>query len=68
MNFFDYFFSIQLKQEINRCELLKSQTLQRQIQLARTKIVSLWDKCFVTVEERRAFIPFTEGQFVHTAK
>ena len=55
------YFTVQLKEEISRCEELKKSMIDRLIGRVRSELLELWDKCYVTAEQRQAFLPFSEG-------
>jgi len=52
---------VQVKEEINRCEHLKRQTVEREVLKARTELTTLWDKCYISQEQRVAFSAFHDG-------
>jgi len=48
---------------MRRCEHLKLQTVEREVVKARTELTDLWDKCYVSQEQRTAFTAFFDGNF-----
>jgi len=53
----------QLKEEIRRCEHLKRQTVEREVYKARAELTELWEKCYMSQEQRTAFSAFSDGSF-----
>ncbi|XP_069481301.1 protein regulator of cytokinesis 1 isoform X1 [Ambystoma mexicanum] len=47
-----------LQAEVERLEELKRENMHHVIEAIRSELVSLWDKCFYSTEQRRAFAPF----------
>ena len=53
-----------MKEEIRRCERLKRQTVGREVHKARNELTEFWDRCYVSQEQRAAFLPFYDGIFL----
>jgi protein regulator of cytokinesis 1 len=52
-----------LNEEIQRCEELKHQNIERFIDRMRNELRELWEKCCVSEEEQAAFEPFNSSDF-----
>lgn len=51
-----------LRKEIQACELLKFQNLRRFIEGIRHELVSWWDKCFFSKDQRARFTAYNGGK------
>ncbi|KAJ1180097.1 hypothetical protein NDU88_005321 [Pleurodeles waltl] len=52
-----------LQNEVERLEVLKVENLQHFIKEIRAELISYWDKCFYSVEQRKAFSPFDDDAY-----
>lgn len=55
---------VALKSEIHACELLKFQNLRRFVEGIRTELVSWWNKCYYSKEQRTKFMAYNDGTIV----
>ncbi|CAG5117301.1 unnamed protein product [Candidula unifasciata] len=51
-----------LKGEIEACELLKLQNIRKFVDGIRSELISWWDKCYFSEEQRSGFKAFSEGE------
>ncbi|XP_072138263.1 protein regulator of cytokinesis 1b isoform X3 [Mobula birostris] len=52
-----------LQTELERLEVLKLQNMKNVIEAVRQELVSYWDKCFFSSEQRQAFAPYYEENY-----
>ncbi|XP_054588957.1 protein regulator of cytokinesis 1 isoform X2 [Nothobranchius furzeri] len=52
-----------LQSEIQRLEVLKIQSMQRIIKVIREELALLWKKCFYSLEQQEAFLPYHDDDF-----
>lgn len=61
---FYFFWSLifQLRSEVRRLEELKLLNIRSVTDAVRSEIAALWEKCFLSAEQRRAFAPYFSGE------
>ena len=53
--------TLQIKSEIERCELLKLEKMQQVIENTRKELTEWWEKCYTDEVERGLFKAFNTG-------
>lgn len=54
--------SSQLRAELSRLQELKQQNMARFINQLRRELETWWEKCYITDEEKNAFLPYLSGK------
>lgn len=54
----------QLRSEVQRLEELKLLNIRSVTDAIRSEIAALWEKCFFSAEQRQAFAPYFNGEFL----
>ena len=53
--------SLQLQEELARCESLMSANLKQVIEATRKELLEWWDKCYYSRQQREEFRPYFSG-------
>lgn len=55
---------VQLRSEVQRLEELKLLNIRCVIEAIRSEMAVLWEKCFLSTEQRQAFTPYFSGEIL----